>query len=646
MSLCGPLTPARFFTASIVLITGLFLSTKTLSAQTHDPADQTCARYAEGSVIHEPPELRSQHGKLELTLHFRSIVDARGVTRYCYINGSGYEAPSLHVKPRDRLVIHLVNDLPAESAAGGVLQRASGCNATTMNNKSTNLHFHGMNVAPTCHSDEVIKTLIQAGQSFDYDLHIPANEPPGLYWYHPHLHGFSEAQVQGGASGAMVVDGIEAVHRELSKLPERTLILRDQIVPGERPKGKDADKSAPAWDISLNYVPITYPNYVPATIVTKPERKEFWRVLNAAADTIFNLELLVNGIPQQFEVAAIDGVPVKAPMSDTSLFLGPGGRVEVVVTTPGVNDHATLVTQRWDTGLDGDSDPARPIARVVARNNASEAPHLTTSVKAGAKDKPKSKEDLRFADVEEKKAVLERRLYFSERGDDDRPGGAAFFITVAGLTPAVFSMDQPPNIIVHQGSVEDWVIQNHSFEDHVFHIHQIHFQVLEVDGKPISDPAIRDTINIPHWVGGVAYPSVRLRMDFRDTNILGTFVYHCHILKHEDQGMMGSIQVVPPGFPTTITSLRSSPETVSRGEAIKLTATVSSADGGGPIGGSMQFLQDDGRIYQVSVQNGVANLKAVMSRVGSHTYTATYLGDVSYSPSPPQSISITVVVRP
>ena len=109
----------------------------------------------------------------------------------------------------------------------------------------------------------------------------------------------------------------------------------------------------------------------------------------------------------------------------------------------------------------------------------------------------------------------------------------------------MFKMDDPPNIVARQGTVEDWTVENRSREDHVFHIHQVHFQVLEIDGKPVQDPALRDTINIPYWNGTGPYPSVKLRMDFRDPNVVGTFMYHCHILQHADNGMMGTIEVLP-----------------------------------------------------------------------------------------------------
>jgi FtsP/CotA-like multicopper oxidase with cupredoxin domain len=94
--------------------------------------------------------------------------------------------------------------------------------------------------------------------------------------------------------------------------------------------------------------------------------------------------------------------------------------------------------------------------------------------------------------------------------------------------------------------VEDWIVENHALETHAFHIHQIHFKVLEVDGKPVTDQDLRDTIEVPFWEGpGHPYHSFKARFDFRDPTIAGTFVFHCHILLHEDLGMMHKILVLP-----------------------------------------------------------------------------------------------------
>ena len=119
--------------------------------------------------------------------------------------------------------------------------------------------------------------------------------------------------------------------------------------------------------------------------------------------------------------------------------------------------------------------------------------------------------------------------------------------TVEGQAPAPFdALSLQPNIIAQQGDVEDWIIENRTSELHAFHIHQLHFQLVAWMGLPVNEPFLRDTVNVPYATGAAAtYPSVRVRMDFRDPDTIGTFVYHCHLLDHEDAGMMGLIRVDP-----------------------------------------------------------------------------------------------------
>ena len=106
-----------------------------------------------------------------------------------------------------------------------------------------------------------------------------------------------------------------------------------------------------------------------------------------------------------------------------------------------------------------------------------------------------------------------------------------------------------PNITVHQGEVEDWVIENRSQEFHVFHVHQLHFLIVGSQGIGWEEPTLRDTVNLPAWDGFRKFPNVTLRMDFRDPTIVGTFPYHCHIAQHADGGMMGTVRVEPSSKP-------------------------------------------------------------------------------------------------
>lgn len=404
-----------------------------------------------------------------------------------------------------------------------------------MTASSVNIHYHGTNISPTCHQDEVIHTLVNSGETFQYDIQFPWDEPPGLYWYHPHVHGMSDAAVHGGASGALIVEGIQNVNAVVAGLPQQILILRDNPVPGNpRPVG-----NVPSWDLSLNYVPIAYPAFTPAVIHMQPSQRQFWRVLNASADTIIDLQLQYDGTPQQLEVVALDGVPTGSQdgtsrgksIVETDILLAPAARAEFVVIGPSSSvRNARLMTLNINTGPEGDNTPTRPLANVQQDRNASE-PTLKVPDISGP---PPSG---RFAELDRAQPSAQRRLYFSV----SRSG---FFITVDGQTPALFSPDHFPAIVTTQGSVEDWIIENRSMAHHEFHIHQLHFLLLERNGVPVNNGQFLDMVEVPYWSGSGPYPSVKVRMDFRGP-LIGDFVYHCHILAHEDNGMMAIIRVLP-----------------------------------------------------------------------------------------------------
>jgi FtsP/CotA-like multicopper oxidase with cupredoxin domain len=537
-------------------------------------AESVCPRPATGSIAEEPEDLRSVHGVLEVKLTAHDALDANGSVRYCYIDAAGHESPTLRARAGDLVIIHLTNALtdlsPGNKAHAHMHAHASGnpCSSGIMSPVSTNLHFHGLTIPPVCHQDDVLKTSIQPGDApFEYRFRIPENESPGLYWYHPHIHGFSKDQLLGGASGALIVEGIERAKQATAGLPERVFIIRDQdlVNPNASPAksepvvpkfliDRDGDAAnngtgfgKPAKDLSLNYVPVPYPDYSPAVIEMKPGERQLWRVLNASAITYLNLSVLFNRVPQSLGLVAMDGVPMNhndtEPNSvdrQTHIGLPPGARVEFIVNGPPQSGTGLLVTRTVDTGPGGENDPNRMLAKIVV---SADAPEATARLQSSPEPLPPASEAW-LGDVP---PVRVRHLYFSEKltNADDPTSAIEFYLTVDGQEPKMFDMNsETPNIVAQQGTVEDWVIENRSRELHAFHIHQLHFLLLEYSGKQVNEGFLRDTVNVPYYDGrSLAYPSVRLRMDFRDPNIAGTFVYHCHLLEHEDRGMMGSIRV-------------------------------------------------------------------------------------------------------
>ena len=525
---------------------GLLAAAALASAQPQGGAASgvVCPRFIPGSVVQEPPNLYSHSGVLSVDLTYNTATDSAGRTLFCFTTPDGSESPTLHVQPGDSLIVNVKNNLPLPTSAAAMAMvmttnAADVCGAPVMDASSVNIHYHGTNTPPTCHSDEVIHTLINSGQTFTYNIHIPTDEPPGLYWYHPHVHGLSEAAVQGGASAAIIVDGIQNVQPAVAKMPERVLVIRDQVLPDQF---ADND-SAPAWDVSVNYVPILFPDYIPATLSMKPGQKQFWRVVNASADTIIHLQLQYDSVPQVLQLVALDGVPVDSQnataqgrlVPKTDIVLPPAGRAEFIMTGPSASvKQATLVTLAVNTGPDGDNDPQRPLIAISASPAAADPPISEPAMTSTPGPQ-------RFESLATAKANRERSLYFSE----DNPN-SKFFITVDGAAPVLFSPDNPPAIVTTQGSVEEWTIENRSKENHNFHIHQIHFLLLERNGVPVApqDRQMMDTVEIPFWPGSGPYPSVKLRLDFRGSDV-GDYVYHCHILEHEDGGMMATIRVLP-----------------------------------------------------------------------------------------------------
>jgi FtsP/CotA-like multicopper oxidase with cupredoxin domain len=552
-----------------------------MPSRAQKPPGEACSRPTPGSTVPEPGDLHSENGVLRVDLAMRNDVGPDGHTRYCYVAADGSLSPNLRLRPGDLLILRLKNELsesaqqqaasPRQHAHASANPTGDPCTRGEMSAITTNLHFHGMAIPAVCHGDDVLQTSIDPSDPpFEYRVRIPADQPPGLYWYHPHIHGFAESKILGGASGVLIIEGIERVNTKLAGLPERVFIVRDQplvnpdaqpVQTGSMPPPnvlRDAegdilnganDGGMPARDLSINQVPVSFPKYEPAIITMKPSERQLWRVLNASADTYLDLQVLFAGAPQFLGVVALDGVPIAANGSDphqvlweSHLALPPAARAEFVVNGPPAGTPASFVTRKVDTGRDGENDPTRPLATIVTASDAPEPRAALSKI-----TQPAIQPDGTW--LGNVKPARERKLYFWEKPQDpsDPKSLIVYGITEEGHQPEPFDPHATaPDITVEQGTVEDWTIENRTQELHAFHIHQIHFLLLDWNGVPIEEPYLRDTINVAYWDGkSPQYPSVKLRMDFRDPEIVGTFVYHCHILEHEDGGMMGTIRVAP-----------------------------------------------------------------------------------------------------
>ena len=541
------------------LIWGILVAIGAGTAVAQNPGCPT--RPAAGTVVNNPLDLFSANGQLQVDFTMQSQLAA--YLEECFIyqaSGGAVESPTLRLNPGDQLVLNLTNRLSylpgppiasvltpmnhagmaampgkaATPAMASMLPRTTAndpCTGGTMVATSTNIHFHGLNIPPICHGDEVIFTNIEnTDPAFQYSIQIPSNDAPGMYWYHPHLHGFATLQVNGGATGVIIINGTEKVKPEVAGLPERIFVVRQEFT-------NPNSWIAGPFQLTLNYVPAAYPNTPSPIVQMQPGVKEFWRVANTTSQAFLALRFVIGKTPQNMELIALDGIPVTTEINVKTINLPPAGRAEFIVSAPAAGQTAVFQDAGFNTGAIGNANNPQVLADIQVTSSAKEPPRMPAS-------SPPPAVLLRFAGLAGLTPTTSRSLYFAEATNGSN-GPTQFFMTVDGQRPKTSSMSGPPAITTTVGAVEDWTIENRTGETHAFHIHQIHFLLLSTSGVTNPDPQLQDTVIVPAWSGTGAFPNIKLRLDFRDPEIAGTFVFHCHVLDHEDAGMMAKIQVNP-----------------------------------------------------------------------------------------------------
>jgi FtsP/CotA-like multicopper oxidase with cupredoxin domain len=471
---------------------------------------------------------------------------------------------------------------------------------------ATNLHVHGFAVPAIVPQDEVMHTCVDpavgpatCGQrEFTYRYKIPADMPAGLYWYHPHVHGEVQAQMLMGLSGPIVVEGPEDEMRRAAGIEERIFIVRqgadldakmiaaamaaplpygDQSPPLPPPAhamdkhtGETVDtdselsctENAGVDRISLNGAKVVDRHARDADLAQLEIAEgslQFWRVVNAATDAFLDLGLVDDtGKALPLRIVARDGAPVtddagtrQHPVADFHL-VPPSGRLEFLVPAPAAGHKAYFVSRQVDTGCSGDQVPGRKLALVTAgppKPNAARADLAALS--------PKKEPDL-FSGLMARKTDATRTLAFAEY---PRPGSADrtdfyIFEKKPGAIIRPFMMDGQPTVTVPAGTTEEWVIENWTRELHAFHIHQLHFRVLEINSEKQANPELLDVVNVPYATnidkpGAQTIPGrVRIKLYFPE-GLAGDILFHCHLVDHEDNGMMGMVRVLPKNASTT-----------------------------------------------------------------------------------------------
>ncbi len=458
-------------------------------------------------------ELSRANGVVEAQISARAsnlTINRRSVGLMTY---GSFPGPTLRVREGETVRLNFTNNLP----------------------EVTNLHLHGLHIPPSV--DDPL-AQIQPGDSRMYEFTVPRGSA-GTYWYHPHIHGKVAEQLYAGLAGLLVVEGPLDAMDELKGAEEHTLVFKDWLFNGDQ---------IPAWN------PMDWMNGREGNLLTvngavrsslRAQKATLrLRLLNASNARYYRLALENHPL----YLIASDGGFIEKPLELPELLLAPGERAEVLVrfTREGSFKLQALPYDRgammmhgmggMNTGMGGMSNMNMGQNQDnTANQNMDNMPmmgsgpsRLETLLTLVAPAKPKplplptslaSLERLNPA-----QAVATRRLILGERMMQ-----AEFFIN-----NQMFDMNRV-DIRAKLGTLEVWEIVNKTDMDHPFHLHTYPFQVLSRNGRAAPYRAWKDVVNLKK------NDIVQIAIPIRDFS--GTTVYHCHVVEHEDRGMMGVLQV-------------------------------------------------------------------------------------------------------
>lgn len=359
--------------------------------------------------------------------------------------------------------------------------------------KPTNLHTHGLHTSPAGKGDNPL-LIIEPGKSFKYSIKIPNTQKSGTFWYHPHHHELSASQVSSGLAGALIVEDALDQIPLLAKSVERVAILADPRI------GKT---SAVANTSSMD---LMHGRSGPNTLVdgvllpsfkSRGSAIERWRLINSCVS--------------QYQTISIPGAEIWQVASDSSRLPKPT-RINSITLTPG--QRTELLISAPKSGI------------YVVQNEIQSLARLEFSAKSDVVSTVSLLPYVPIVKVDKKRVIKVKGSSMRAMGGKNHEASFTF----DGKTFDPNRIDQSVNF----GSNEEWTISNTSSMNHPFHLHTWPFQVID-DGSGKSLQGWHDTVNLPSG------KSVKIRIPFSD--IKGTTVYHCHILDHEDTGMMGLIKV-------------------------------------------------------------------------------------------------------
>ena len=487
--------------AAVTAVGGASIVTAAVMADDAPPCE-ACQGFITGQPLRELPRSESSGGSLSVTLtpKTRSVsIGGRKVSSQTY--GANLMGDEWVVNPGDQLNVNFRNRLPVGYLPTGQwadkwFQPKGG---------NTNLHVHGMHVSPNAPSDDIFIN-VPSGTDYQYQYAIPMDEKPGIYWYHPHAHRYADMQVFAGQAGPIVVRGGLDNVPGIGNLRDRQLFFQNTMVVGNTTMASQAEVP------SKRLIPVN--GQIQPKVDIRPGESQRLRLWNASTERF----LQIRPTGGEYWILARDGNTLSHPVRTSLMQMGPGQRLEVLVRAPRTAGQYPLIqTYFSQRPTPFGKQPEVKLATLSVGGSAVTPQPVPQDLSV--------QEDLRDASIAER-----RRITFAQN-----PGIASFYVNGKrfaehGTIQTVYRMKL--------GTTEEWLIRNHSPEWHNFHIHIQDFQVVARNGKKLTGQ--------PNWQDSVTIPpneSVTIRQRF--TDYTGRFVFHCHVLVHEDHGMMAAVEVVP-----------------------------------------------------------------------------------------------------
>jgi FtsP/CotA-like multicopper oxidase with cupredoxin domain len=401
-----------------------------------------------------------------------------------------YLGPTLRASRGDEVLINVHNELP----------------------ETTTLHWHGMHLPAA--ADGGPHQMIEPGTTWSPTWKI--DQPAATLWYHPHLMGQTAEHVYRGVAGMFILDDPEAEALTLPKeygVDDIPVILQDKSFNDDGSLDTSPDLISPTGllgsDILVNGT------YNPHLDVS--DRRVRFRLLNASNARLYNIGF---DDDREFELVGTDSGLLEAPEPLTRIQLSPGERAEIVAEfRPG--EEAVLRSFEPDLGTDffnerfSGGDDTFDLLQIRAADELDRSPALPDRL-------------VDEALPVEADAVRTRRFELDGQG------------SINGKSMDMTRIDQ----VVELGATEIWEVENKAGIPHSFHVHDARFRIVDYEGgaPPPSLAGPKDTVYVPP--GETVRLLVRFT-DYADPSL--PYMFHCHVLQHEDRGMMGQFVVVKPG---------------------------------------------------------------------------------------------------